>query len=114
MTITTKDSTPGGIIAGVIVGVLIACLIIAIVFIFAGRHYPITTYYIPLNFTGYYNRKRCSVVPGQGIHYNYKNYFIYFIDVLTNKVEEINITDAKHEVENINKDTDRPIVSLSV
>ena len=76
MTATTKDSTPGGIIGGVIVGVLIACLIIAIVIIIAGRHYQIITYYIPLNFTVYYNRNSCQVATTQGIHYIYKNYFI--------------------------------------
>ena len=68
MTITTKDSIPGGIIGGVIAaGVLILCLIIAAVFIFAGRHYQITIYYIPLNFTVYRYRNRCLIFPDQGM-----------------------------------------------
>ena len=76
MTTTTKGSTPGGIIAGVIVGVLLACLIIASVLVLACKHYQITTYYIPLNFTVYYYRSRCPVAPYQGLYYNHKNYFI--------------------------------------
>ena len=63
MTATSKNSTPGGIIAGVIVEVLIACLIIAIALGFAGRYYQIITYYIPFNFTVYYYRNKCPVAP---------------------------------------------------
>ena len=76
MTTTPKNSTAGGIITGVIVGVFLACLIIASVLIFAGRHYPITTYYSPLNFTVYYYRNRYPVAPAPGLYYNHKNYFI--------------------------------------